>query len=187
MVFRGVRTVILLVSVLLLAACGSGGNAEDNGEKATAPSTGDIQVEDAWIRPTVLPAGSPTPDPDHEHHDEQDENDDHSERGSGVISALYFTIENRGSSEEELVMVETDVARVTEIHETRSENGLMRMRPVEGVSLPAGDTVAFEPGGFHIMLIDITEQLEPGDTVAVTLVFGSGDRLELPAVSVQDS
>lgn len=178
---------LFLVSMLILAACGNGGDAGDNGEGTTEPSAVGLQVHDPWIRPTVLPVGSPTPDPDHQHHDEHDEHDDHSEHGSGVITALYFTIENNGSAEEQLVAVETDVARVVEIHETRNENGLMRMRPVEAVSVPADDEVAFEPGGFHVMLIDIYEELEPGDTVAVTLVFDSGERLELPTVPVQDS
>jgi copper(I)-binding protein len=47
--------------------------------------------------------------------------------------------------------------------------------------------VVFEPGGFHIMLIDINRPLGPGDEVAVTLIFNTGERLELPAVPVREA
>ena len=162
----------------VLTACGNGGDANGDDEPTAASPPEGLQALDAWIRPAVLPQGSPTPDPDHEHE---------SERGSGVISALYFTIENHGDQSAQLVGVESEIARVAELHETRDEDGLMRMRRVESVDVPAGGEVVFEPGGFHVMLIDINRPLEPGDEVAVTLIFSSGERLELSPVPVQDS
>jgi copper(I)-binding protein len=52
--------------------------------------------------------------------------------------------------------------------------GSMTMQEVESIDLPAGETVALEPGGFHIMLLDLVEPLEVGDTFEVTLTFASG-------------
>jgi copper(I)-binding protein len=106
---------------------------------------------------------------------------------SGVISALYLTLQNSTGAAVQLTGVETEVARVVELHQTANQNGLMQMRPVESVEVPAGGEVLFKPGGFHIMLIDINRPLEPGDEVAVTLSFNTGERLELPAVSVRES
>jgi copper(I)-binding protein len=106
---------------------------------------------------------------------------------SGVISALYLALENNTSAAMQLTGVETEVARVVEMHQSQSQNGLMQMRPVESVEVPAGGEVVFEPGGFHIMLIDINRPLGPGDEVAVTLIFNTGERLELPAVPVREA
>ena len=172
--FRLIAALALLSMLLTLTACGGDDNADqdDEGTEVTSPG---ISVSDAWIRPAVLPQGSPTPDPD----------DD--DARTGVISAMYMVIENTGSQSVQLVGIETDVARVVELHETRNENGLMRMRPVEQVDVPASGELAFQPGGYHVMLIDINRPLEAGDEVAVTLIFSTGERVELPDVPVQDS
>ena len=54
-------------------------------------------------------------------------------------------------------------------------SGMMTMQPVESIEVPAGETVALEPGGYHVMLIGLVEDLEVGDTVEVTLEFESGE------------
>ena len=173
------RLVMLALLALLMTACGDDGDAGDDAEPTLAISSTGLNVSAAWIRPAVLPVGSPTPD----EHDHESDEPSH----SGVISAMYFVIENRDAQSVQLVSVETPVARVAEMHETQNDNGMLRMRPVEMVEVPAQGSVAFEPGGLHVMLIDVVEALEPGDTVAVTLVFNTGERLELPDVPVQDS
>jgi hypothetical protein len=57
------------------------------------------------------------------------------------------------------------------IHETLMQDGVAEMGPVEGVDVPAGTTVTFEPGGYHVMLEDMAEPLEVGATVTITLTF----------------
>ena len=55
----------------------------------------------------------------------------------------------------------------------------MRMREVESIELPAAGKVALEPGGLHIMLIDLVEALEPGERIDITLILDDGSRLDL--------
>lgn len=70
-----------------------------------------------------------------------------------------------------LVSASTPVAGVVEIHEMRMEGSTMKMRALpKGLELPAGKAVALKPGGYHVMLLDLKQQLKAGDTVAVTLV-----------------
>jgi copper(I)-binding protein len=56
---------------------------------------------------------------------------------------------------------------------TAMGGGMMTMRPVERIDVPAGETVALEPGGYHVMLLDLAAPLEVGATVEVTLTFES--------------
>lgn len=174
--FHPVMFAGMISLLLILAACG-GDDDSNNGNSDLAIDPAGITVEDPWVRPATLPQGHPTADPAHS---------DHGDHGSGVLSAMYMTISNSRSQAVQLTAVETVVAEVVELHQTENQNGLMRMRPVDTVEVPANGTVEFAPGGFHIMLIDITEQLEPGDSVTVTLVFNTGERVEVPDVPVID-
>lgn len=68
--------------------------------------------------------------------------------------------------------VEPSIAATVEIHETSmNDEGAMMMQPVVGIDLPAGETVKLEPGGYHIMLLDLVEPLETGQTYTLTLQF----------------
>jgi len=89
------------------------------------------------------------------------------------MAAAYFTLQ--GPAADRLISAEIEGVGITELHTVhRDENGVMRMRPVEGYDLPAGGTVVLEPGGNHLMLMGITQPLEAGDTRTVTLRFESG-------------
>ena len=76
-----------------------------------------------------------------------------------------------------LVAASSPVAGVAELHEMSMQGDVMRMRALPaGLELPAGKTVTLKPGGFHVMLMDLRQQLKPGDTVAVTLVIEGADK-----------
>jgi len=76
-----------------------------------------------------------------------------------------------------LVSASSPVAGVVEIHEMAMSGDVMRMRALpNGLDLPAGKAVELKPGGFHIMLMDLKQQLKAGDTVPVTLVIESADK-----------
>jgi copper(I)-binding protein len=63
-----------------------------------------------------------------------------------------------------------------EIHETVESGGAMAMQPVERIDIPAGGTVKLEPGGYHVMLIDLTGDLVVGEEIEITLEFeGAGE------------
>lgn len=70
-----------------------------------------------------------------------------------------------------LVGASSPVAAIVEVHEMAIENDVMRMRQIQGLSLPAGKTVALKPGSFHIMLIDLKRQVKAGETVPISLIF----------------
>lgn len=102
-------------------------------------SSGEPGVEDAWVR---LPAAPGRP------------------------GAAYFTLRG-GSDPSVLTAVSSPQSEKAELHESRMENGVMRMGPLASVDIPAGGEVGFEPGGRHVMLFGIDPSLEPGDSMTI--------------------
>jgi periplasmic copper chaperone A len=76
-----------------------------------------------------------------------------------------------------LVSASSPVAGVVEIHEMAMSGDVMKMRALpNGLDLPAGKAVELKPGGYHVMLMDLKQQLKAGDTVPVTLVIEGADK-----------
>ncbi|MEO1657464.1 MAG: copper chaperone PCu(A)C [Pseudomonadota bacterium] len=89
------------------------------------------------------------------------------------MAAAYLTLE--GPEADRLIAAEIEGVGTTELHTVlMDEDGVMRMRPVEGYDLAAGGSVVLEPGGNHLMLMEINEPLEAGQTRTTTLRFESG-------------
>ena len=74
-----------------------------------------------------------------------------------------------------LVGASSPVAGIVEIHEMKMDAGVMRMSAIPALPLPAGKAVDLKPGGYHVMLLDLKQQLKAGDTVPVTLVVEGKD------------
>ena len=74
-----------------------------------------------------------------------------------------------------LVEARSPVAGTVEVHEMKRDGDVMRMRAIDALDLPAGRTVKLEPGGYHVMLMDLKQQLKPGETVPLTLVVEGKD------------
>ena len=90
----------------------------------------------------------------------------------GANGAVYLSIKNAGSEADKLIAAESPVAGKTGLHETRDENGVMKMRPVEGgVEVQPGTAQELKPGGTHIMLMDLKEGLEEGASVPLTITL----------------
>jgi copper(I)-binding protein len=70
-----------------------------------------------------------------------------------------------------LVSAATPVAGVSEVHEMKMEDGVMKMRAMDALELPAGQTVELKPGGYHVMLMQLKQPLKPGSQVPLTLTF----------------
>ena len=78
-----------------------------------------------------------------------------------------------------LVSASSPVAGVVEIHEMVMDGNVMKMRAIAGLELPAGKAVELKPGGYHVMLMDLKQELKVGDAVPVTLVIeGAGGKRE---------
>lgn len=107
-------------------------------------TVGDITVEQAWSRASL---------------------------GTQRPSVVYLTIRNAGAEDDILTGLTTPAAAMPMLHETVEENGVVSMPHVMEVPVPAGGTVALEPGGYHAMLMDLTEPLEEDMSFPVTLTF----------------
>jgi copper(I)-binding protein len=122
-----------------------------------SPECARIHVLGAWSRPAG--AGMPT-------------------------SAAYGLLINLTDEADTLVSAESAVATVVELHEMKIGDGdVMQMRPVEGgISIPAGGAVVLQPGGLHVMLIDLQQALEVDTTMELTLNFANAEpiTLEIP-------
>ena len=102
------------------------------------------------------------------------------------VGGGYLTVENIGGDEDRLVAVSSPVTERAEIHEMAVENDVMTMRRLDdGIAIPAGESIALEPGGFHLMFQDLSEGFEEGETVSVTLAFENAGEvtLDLPVLA----
>lgn len=93
--------------------------------------------------------------------------------------AAFMTLINTGSTARALVGASSPVSTVVELHTHRHEDGMMRMRRLERIDIPAQGQTVLAPGGLHLMLIGLRQALQPGDQVALTLVFDDGQQLAL--------
>jgi len=138
-----------LVVALLMGAA-----ALISGLPAHAQTAAAVQVEGAWVRPTVP-----------------------GQKGTGAFMRITARDGMR------LVGVSSPVAGVVEVHEMKMEGGVMKMRAVPALELPAGQPVELKPGGYHVMLMDLKNALPRDTTVPMTLMFkdarGADSRLEL--------
>lgn len=90
---------------------------------------------------------------------------------AGGTGAGFMTIRNTGTAPDRIVAARSPLAGVMELHTHVRDGDVMRMRPVPAIDLPPGQEVRLAPGGLHLMLIGLTQALEPGGRVPVTLVF----------------
>lgn len=126
----------------------------------TAAYAADITVQEPYAR--VVPPGAPA-------------------------SAAFMKLHNNGDSDRKLVSASSDIAEVVELHTHIHDNGVMRMRPVENIEIPAGEEAVLQPGGLHIMLINLKKPMAAGDKVTIDLQFddGSHQSVEAEAREVQ--
>ena len=96
---------------------------------------------------------------------------------TGVV---YMTIDNKLSIADRLTGLSSEVAKKLQIHETKMENGIMKMREISGgLPVPAGGSVVLKPGGYHVMLIDLNKPLKAGETFPLTLVFEKAGNISI--------
>ena len=118
----------VLAGILLLSACSA---------------VEDIEVHEAWARPTA----------------------------QGNTAAAYFSLHNHTQNNDELIGASSAIADMVEIHESKMENDVMTMNMVSSIPLKAGDELTFEPGGLHVMLIGVKQELNVGDEFELVLKF----------------
>ncbi len=115
----------------------------------------DVEIKNPWVRGTVS--------------------------GQQATGAFMEITSKSGAT---LVGASSPSAGVTELHEMKMDGGVMRMRAIPRLDLPAGKPVALGPGGYHVMLIQLKQPLKKGDRVALTLQIEGKDR-KVEAVQVE--
>lgn len=102
-------------------------------------------------------------------------------------SASFMVLTNNSDQPLVLKGAASPVAKFVELHTHTMEGGMMRMRQVPQIDLPAGETVSLQPGGLHVMMIELQQELVPGAMVDITLQFGDGSEmlLQVPVVKLQ--
>jgi copper(I)-binding protein len=101
-------------------------------------------------------------------------------------TAAYFHLMNDSQTDLTLVKVSSRAAKIVEIHEHTMKDGLMKMQKVDSLAIPAKSTINFEPGGYHIMLIDVKERIDEGDKIKLVLEFDNGMKKKIKAVAVKE-
>jgi periplasmic copper chaperone A len=99
----------------------------------------------------------------------------------GANGAVYVTVTNTGTQADALLSASSDVARTVELHEVKNDGGVMKMRPVAKIDVPAGGKIEMKPGGYHVMLLGLKRDLKKGDKVPVTLKFERGGEVSAEA------
>lgn len=143
--------IALALALATLAGCSSPG--------ASGGAVG-IAVTDAWARPSSMSASA---------------------------GGAYMVIANTGDEADVLVGASSPAAGTVEVHETyamgspAASGGMMGMRPIPRLEIPAGSTVELKPGGYHVMLIGLVADLEPGSTIQITLRFEKAGEVAVTA------
>lgn len=115
----------------------------------------DVEVVEAWVKPTI--PGT--------------------ENGAG-----YFQITNQGAQPVTLNGVTTAASRASEVHQhVMTEDGMMRMRRVPELVIGSGETVIFQPGGYHVMFFGVNNPFNVGERVEFQLQFADADALDVTA------
>lgn len=97
------------------------------------------------------------------------------------VGGGFLTIANHGDTDDRLLSAEAAFAGRTEVHEMKMADGVMQMRALsDGLPIPAGGTVTLEPGGLHIMFMQLNAPLAEGEVTTVRLTFEQAGEVEVP-------
>jgi periplasmic copper chaperone A len=105
-----------------------------------------VKVDDPWVRATVAP-----------------------QKATGAFMQLT------SPKPAKVVSASSPAAAMVEIHEMKMDDGVMKMRAVDALPLPAGQAVALKPGGYHVMLMGLKSPIKAGETVPLTLTVEGED------------
>jgi len=111
----------------------------------------DIELRDAWARAT--PPGA-------------------------KVGAAYLEVRNSGSQPDRLLSASSAAAKRIELHVTQRDGEVVKMREVKSLDIPAGGTRKLEPGGMHLMLIELAQPLKQGERFRLRLRFERAGDLE---------
>ncbi|SEA50062.1 MAG: copper chaperone PCu(A)C [Candidatus Thiothrix putei] len=153
---RLLNAAILGLFISVTAACQAENKAAEQNTSKTAADS--VQVENAFAR--AVPPGQPN-------------------------SASFMTLVNSSDSDHSIKSAASPVATTVELHTHTNNNGVMEMRQVPQIDVPAKGRTELKPGGLHVMLIGLTKDLKVGETAQLTLTFEDGSTTTVEA-PIQD-
>ncbi|MCR6031457.1 copper chaperone PCu(A)C [Nocardioides sp. zg-579] len=157
---RAALGALALAGALALTACGEDAEPSASTSESTSASTSEgaeVVVTDPWVRAT-----------------------DGAEDTS--MTAAFMDLANDGDEDVTLVSASTDVAGMVELHEIANVDGKPVMQEAAGgIELGAGGGQLLQPGGYHVMLMDLAGELAAGEEVDLTLEFSDGSTVEVTA------
>ncbi len=121
---------------------------------AETPASESIHVKDPYAR--AVPPGQPN-------------------------SAIFLQLENISTTAHSLIKVSSNVSKTAELHAHIHEGGMMKMRRIDKIDIPAQGQTKLQPGGLHIMLVQLQQTLKIGDIVIVTLEFEDNSEITVQA------
>ena len=148
----------------------------------------------------LLPMHSQSHDHKEMDHHQHDHHEHHSDRKFEIENAYikltppginntaaYFTLTNNSQASVSIVKASAkNLAERIELHEHVKIDGLMKMQEVKAVEVNTGESIDFEPGGYHIMMINLARKLTEGEKVNLTITLDSGKTIHFKA-TVRDS
>ena len=99
------------------------------------------------------------------------------------VSGAYMQLQS--DADARLVSASSPAVPRVEVHEMKMDGDVMRMREVKSIELPKGKTVSLEPGGYHIMLMNLTKPIAAGEVIPLTLVVESGGKRQTIEVKAE--
>jgi len=152
---RRTSTAAVLAAALALALAACGGSTAGSGPSASSTPAAAVTAADPWVK--AVDSG---------------------------MTAAFVVLTNTTEQEQVLVAASTPASTRVELHEMATVDGQMKMQRKDGgIVIPAGGEAVLEPGGDHIMLMDVTAPIKPGDVVPIMLTFATGETLEINAVA----
>jgi len=119
-----------------------------------ADAAGSVSVGDPYVR--AVPPGQPN-------------------------SAAFMTLRNGSTVPHSIISAKSSTAKIVELHTHVNEGGMMKMRQIKQIDVPAHGEATLQPGGLHVMLIGLKGELKPGDNVLITLLFEDGSKKVIEA------
>ncbi|AJR05439.1 copper chaperone PCu(A)C [Photobacterium gaetbulicola] len=102
------------------------------------------------------------------------------------VAAAFFNVVSHSNKGDELLSATSPIAGKTELHTHFHENGMMKMREVEKIDIPAHGSQALKPGGYHIMFFKLNEVPKLGEKFPLTLTFKHAGTIDLE-VTVEEA
>lgn len=145
------RSILIFVPLLTLCLACSSSQKEKSAQKQL---TGSIEISNSWVRPAT----------------------------EGMTSGGYFSIYNGTAKSDTLIGIDSEGVESADVHKSYTTgDGLSGMTPAGRLAIPSGDSLVLEPGGYHVMLMNLKKDIAESDTLELILEFTGASAIKVLA------